>query len=160
MSDSVAPGYPVTVHGLISDPDGRWLIVQPVRRGAWQLPGGIIEAGEAPRVALAREVREELGLFLRPDRLLTVAWIPASRPDGRARFNLLFDLGELPNGRKVRLGPELREWCWATPDQSAHLLHPLITRRLREMRQVAPSATYIEHVEQRPTVGGVRFAQG
>ncbi|MCI0686205.1 MAG: NUDIX domain-containing protein [Sporichthyaceae bacterium] len=105
-SDAAAAGFAATANGLITDAQGRWLIIRPVRREPWQLPGGPIEDDEPPRVALARAVREELGMFLRPGRLLSLIWIPPGRSGGRAGFGLLFELGELRNDRNVRLGPQ------------------------------------------------------
>jgi 8-oxo-dGTP diphosphatase len=46
--------------------DGRVLAGQraypAMLAGRWEFPGGKVEAGEAPRDALAREIREELGV--------------------------------------------------------------------------------------------------
>jgi 8-oxo-dGTP diphosphatase len=57
-----------------------------VRRGAepalgrWDIPGGFLEEGEAPEDGARREIREELGLDLAPDRLrLVMAYIHRRR---------------------------------------------------------------------------------
>ena len=54
------------VAAVIRDPQGQIIIAQrPAHKhqgGLWEFPGGKVEVGEAPAVALARELAEELGI--------------------------------------------------------------------------------------------------
>jgi 8-oxo-dGTP diphosphatase len=51
------------------DPDGRVLLARRPEgkqlAGLWEFPGGKVEPGERPEAALARELREELGVETR-----------------------------------------------------------------------------------------------
>jgi 8-oxo-dGTP diphosphatase len=71
----------VVVAAALFDRDGQVLIAQrPVGKplaGRWEFPGGKVDAGESERQALARELREELGievLAARPFMRLTHAY--------------------------------------------------------------------------------------
>jgi 8-oxo-dGTP pyrophosphatase MutT (NUDIX family) len=58
--------YRISVKAIIKDAAGRVLLGRETD-GAWELPGGGLEHGEAPKEALAREILEETGF--------TVDWI-------------------------------------------------------------------------------------
>jgi 8-oxo-dGTP diphosphatase len=56
----------IVVAAAVIIEEGRVLLTQRKSgthlAGAWEFPGGKVEAGEDPRAALARELREELGI--------------------------------------------------------------------------------------------------
>lgn len=52
----------------------RLLLVNPTYKPQWEIPGGIVEENESPRRACIREVKEELGLTITAERLLSVGW--------------------------------------------------------------------------------------
>jgi 8-oxo-dGTP pyrophosphatase MutT (NUDIX family) len=62
---------------LIRDTDERVLLCQLTYKKDWDLPGGVVEVGESPMLAVGREVEEELGLKLETGRLVLTDWLPA-----------------------------------------------------------------------------------
>ena len=74
------------------DPDGRVLIAQrpegKAMAGLWEFPGGKVEAGEQPEQSLIRELREELGIAVKPECLAPLTFASHSYPD----FHLLMPL--------------------------------------------------------------------
>ncbi len=55
-------GVRVVVGAVLRDAGGRVLAARRERPAGWELPGGKVEPGETEPAALARELREELGV--------------------------------------------------------------------------------------------------
>jgi ADP-ribose pyrophosphatase YjhB (NUDIX family) len=86
------PTKRVIAQGLLTDQDGRILLCRLTYKPEWDLPGGVVEVGEAPAAGLVRELEEELGITVAVGDLITVNWLPAWRGwDDACIF--LFDLG-------------------------------------------------------------------
>jgi 8-oxo-dGTP pyrophosphatase MutT (NUDIX family) len=61
---------------LVHDPRGRVLLCQLTYKQDWDLPGGVVEVGESPQLAVQREVEEELGLAIKAGTLVLTDWLP------------------------------------------------------------------------------------
>lgn len=61
---------------LVRDRDDRVLLCQLTYKKDWDLPGGVVEVGESPQLAVSREIEEELALEIKAGQLLLTDWLP------------------------------------------------------------------------------------
>jgi NUDIX domain len=61
--------HSVSVAAVVVDDEDQVLVVQRRDNGKWEIPGGILELGESIRAGVRREVEEETGLLVEPERL-------------------------------------------------------------------------------------------
>ncbi len=66
------PRHSVSVAAAIVNADGKLLAIRRRDNGHWEPPGGVLELDETIEDGLVREVREETGLTVMPERLTGV----------------------------------------------------------------------------------------
>ncbi len=133
---------------LFLDERGRVLLVEPTYKPRWEIPGGVIEPGETPSAACAREVAEELGLDLHIGRLLVVDWAP--HPDQGDKVLFVFDGGLLEAAAvaTIRLpADELASYAFVVPGEVGGRLPPRLARRVTVALAAKADGTvrYLEH---------------
>ena len=132
---------------LFVDERDRVLLVEPTYKPGWEIPGGVIEAGETPSAACTREIAEELGLDVHVGRLLVVDWAPHPRGE---KVLFVFDGGLLPDAtvERIRLQvEELASYRFVPPGEIGTLLPPRQTRRMTAALEARADGTihYLEH---------------
>ncbi|TYL51843.1 NUDIX hydrolase [Nocardioides sp. BGMRC 2183] len=78
-----------------TDAEPRVLLCRLTYKTDWDLPGGVVEVNESPRLAVTREIEEELGLTVPAGSLLLTDWLPPWGGWDDA-VGLVFDGGRLP----------------------------------------------------------------
>ncbi len=139
----------VAVAALLRDEHDRVLLVDPTYKEDWDLPGGMVEANEPPRAALARELREELGLILKPSRLLLIEWVPPHGP-WDDQLAIIFDGGTLDADTVATLqitDAELRAFAFLSLTEARQRLRPYVAQRLERARH-ALSADLVNYSER------------
>lgn len=119
---------------LITDAEERVLVVEPAYKATWEIPGGLVDAGEAPRTACARELREELGLAIVPGRLLVMdhQTLPPPRHDS---IMFVYDGGTLADPATIVLqATELRSFRFLPPEELGGVLPPRLAGRQDALR--------------------------
>jgi len=110
-----------TACALCVDDDGRVLLVRRAHApfaGYWDLPGGFLEEGEHPLDALRRELREETGLEVEPERFLgfwTDWYTDGDRAGATATLNLYWT-ARVVSGEPVA-ADDVSELRWFAPDE-------------------------------------------
>jgi len=64
--------HSVSVAAVVTDDQDRVLVVQRRDNGKWEIPGGILELAESIHDGVRREVEEETGVLIEPQRLTGV----------------------------------------------------------------------------------------
>lgn len=73
------PGYVVAAKVLITDAQGRFLVVKTTYNPDWDIPSGHVDPAESPNLAACRELREETGLTVNAVEQFGVIFYPKLR---------------------------------------------------------------------------------
>lgn len=99
------------------DVDGRVLLAQRPEgksmAGLWEFPGGKVEPGESPEVALVRELQEELGIDTWTSCLAPLTFASHAYED----FHLLMPLFACRKWMGVPRSVEGQKLAWVTPQE-------------------------------------------
>ncbi len=109
---NAVPGASVVVHD-----DSEVLLIEratpPI--GAWTVPGGFLEADEAPEIGAARELEEETGLTVAPENL-TLLDVEHARIDTRYGISIGFVVERADTSGDLRAGAEAKDVRFWTLD--------------------------------------------
>ncbi len=135
----------IGTYGLIKK-NGKVLVVQremnDTHPGMWEVPGGGLEFGENPRLSVIREVKEETGIDVEVDHLITVV-NQVSEDNSKQVLRLVYYCNIIYPEQDVILSHEHMAYKWIEPEDK-ELIDT--SRFLQEI------FTYLEMLDQKTIV--------
>jgi 8-oxo-dGTP diphosphatase len=132
---------------LLRNERGEVLLVNPTYKPGWEIPGGLVEAGESPREAAVRECQEELGVTLSLLDPVVIHYATGGRGPGDGLM-FVFDAGSTDSvASEFDLPPaELSEAAFVAPEHLDHYLPEPMVRRMRAAVDASDNGTvaYLE----------------
>jgi 8-oxo-dGTP pyrophosphatase MutT (NUDIX family) len=130
---------------LLRDDRGRVLLVEPSYKPYWEIPGGVVEHGEAPWSTAVRELHEEIGLRRPQGRLLVVDHVPPENDTLPERVAFIFDGGQIDQKdlADLVLGPEILSAHLCSAEQIRTKVKPLLTDRLTAAIEAAQTGATV-----------------
>jgi len=139
-ADCDTPGYRPAVGIMLLNPRGEAFVARRIdmpRTSAWQMPQGGIDAGETPRQAALRELKEEIGTdeaeilgesrrwlkYDLPVELAGTVWGGHYRGQRQKWFAMRFT-GRDSDINLATEHPEFDIWKWVAPLQLPELIVP------------------------------------
>jgi len=139
-TDSFNEGrHPLPAVAAVIIQDGKILLVRrgvEPSRDKWSIPGGSIEWGEPMMEAVKREVREETGLEVEPERIAGVFDLIIRSKDGAPKFHyVIVDVLARLVGGELAPGDDAIEAMWVPLEQIENYdLSAFLLSRLKQMR--------------------------
>ncbi|AVT39318.1 NUDIX hydrolase [Plantactinospora sp. BB1] len=111
---------------LVRDERYSLLLVKPVYKDVWHLPGGMLEENESPRNAVRREVLEEIGIEIPVGRIVCIDY-KSALPGRPACLQFIFDGGMLSEEQMRAISidsSELEDWRLFPENEALGLVAP------------------------------------
>ena len=111
----------VVAKTLVRNSEGLYLVLyrsntHPLFPGHIDFPGGEVEPEETPEAAVAREIQEETGLLVDPNKLKKLF-----AKQHRQTTHILFEATLAEPDAKIALSWEHKDYRWITPEELKRL---------------------------------------
>ncbi|WP_030273486.1 NUDIX hydrolase [Streptomyces sp. NRRL B-24484] len=142
-ANSVVP----SVTAVVTDAEGRLLLIHKTDNDLWALPGGGHDIGESVADTVVREVREETGIDVEVAAVVGLYTDPRhvmAYDDGEVRQQFSICFKARPVGGALRTSSESKEVRWVDPaDLDSLDIHPSMRLRIKHGLEPARTQPYI-----------------
>ncbi|MFJ6772089.1 NUDIX hydrolase [Kitasatospora sp. NPDC091257] len=142
-ANSVVP----SVTAVVTDVEGRLLLIHKTDNDLWALPGGGHDIGESVADTVVREVREETGINVEVASVVGLYTDPGhvmAYDDGEVRQQFSICFRARPIGGVLRTSSESKEVRWVHPADLNDLdIHPSMRLRIKHGLEAGRTEPYI-----------------